>query len=57
MAQEKPLEYRSMRHAQLNRDFEHVLNFAKNILDDHEHVKEHVEKLTTYIDAVRKGED
>ena len=51
------LEYRHMRHAQLNRDLTQILDFAKNILDDHEHLKEHVETLATYINAVREGEN
>ena len=49
------LEYSYMRHAQLNRDLQEVLDFAKSILDDHNNLKTHVEKLVNYIDVVRRG--
>jgi len=49
------LEYSHMHHAQLNRDLQEVLDFAKSILDDHNNLKTHVEKLVNYIDVVRRG--
>lgn len=55
--EENSLDYFNMRYDQKKRDFEHILNFARNILDDHDRLAEHVQKLATYIDAVRKGED
>jgi len=51
----KDLEYSHMHHAQLNRDLQEVLDFAKNILDDHNNLRTHVEKLVNYIDVVRRG--
>jgi len=53
--EKEDISYSAMRHAQLNRDFEEDMSFAKNILDDTDHLRKHIDRLTRYIDDVRRG--